>query len=57
MLFCDICEDDTVKYYHAKLLLYYPWFDEDELISGFYCYEKSYIVKQEKIVGNAKQIQ
>ena len=43
------------KYYHAKLLLYYPWFDEDELISGFDCYEKSYIVKQEDIVTNANK--
>ena len=37
------------------MLLYYPWFDEDELISGFDCYEKSYIAKQEKIVANANK--
>ena len=43
------------KYYHATLLLYYPWLDEDELISGFDCYEKSYIAKQDKIVSNANK--
>ena len=43
------------KYYHAKLLLYYPWLGEDELISGFDCYEKSYIAKQGKIVSNANK--
>ena len=43
------------KYYHAKLLLYYPWLDEDELISGFKSYEKSYIAKQDKIVSNANK--
>ena len=37
------------------MLLYYPWFDEDELISGFDSYEKSYIAKQEKIVANANK--
>ena len=23
------------KYYHLKILLYYPWNNEDEIISGF----------------------
>ena len=44
------------KYYHAKLLLYYSWFDEDKLISGFDCYEKSYIGKQEEIVANGNKL-
>ena len=37
------------------MLLYYPWLDEDELISGFDCHEKSYIAKQDKIVSNANK--
>ena len=37
------------------MLLYYPWLDEDELISGFDCYEKPYIAKQDKIVSNANK--
>ena len=43
------------KYYHANLLLYYPWSDEDELISGFNSYEQSYIAKQHRIVSNANK--
>ena len=34
------------KYFHAKLLLYYPWTQENELISGFKTYEDSYKDKQ-----------
>ena len=37
------------------MLLYYPWLDEDELISEFESYEKSYIAKQDKIVSNANK--
>ena len=43
------------KYYHAKLLLYYPWLDEEELITGFNSYEQSYISKQHNIASNAKK--
>ena len=46
---------DPEKYYYAKLLLYYPWSDEDELISGFNSYEQSYISKQHRIVSNANK--
>ena len=31
------------KYYHAKLLLYYPWNDEDDIISTYQSYHDSYI--------------
>ena len=30
------------KYYHAKLLLYFPWCRENEFISGFTLYFESY---------------
>ena len=46
---------DPEKYYHAKLLLYYLWSDEDELISGSNSYEQSYIAKQHRIVSNANK--
>ena len=29
------------KYYHSKLLLYYPWNNEDDIISPFTTYHKS----------------
>ena len=43
------------KYYHAKLLLYYPWNNEDDIISPFTTYNKSYISKQDIIHKNAKR--
>ena len=43
------------KYYHAKLLLYYPWNNEDDIISPFTTYHKSYISKQDIIHENAKR--
>ena len=46
---------DPEKYYHAKLLLYYSWSNENELISGFKSYEQSYISKQDRIVSNANK--
>ena len=33
------------KYYHAKLLLYYPWKQEDDIISTYQSYQDSYISK------------
>ena len=42
------------KYYHAKLLLYFPWHNEDELIDGFSSYHHSYLPKQETIQENTK---
>ena len=43
------------KYYHAKLLLYYPWHNEDDTISPFTTYHESYINKQDIIHQNAEK--
>ena len=43
------------KYYHAKLLLYYPWHNEDDIISPFTTYHESYINKQDIIHQNAEK--
>ena len=45
------------KYYHSKLLLYYPWNDEDDIISTYQSYHDSYMSKQDIIHQNAKKIQ
>ena len=42
------------KYYHAKLLMYYPWNNEDDIISPFTTYHESYISKQDIIHQNAE---
>ena len=42
------------KYYHAKLLLYYPWENEDALICGHATYHESYLAKAHTILLNAK---
>ena len=43
------------KYYHSKLLLYYPWNHEDDIISTYTTYHDSYISKQDIIHQNAKK--
>ena len=43
------------KYYHAKLLLYYPWENEDVLICGHATYHESYLSKTQTILMNAKK--
>ena len=43
------------KYYHAKLLLYYPWHNEDDIISPFTTYHELYINKQDIIHQNAEK--
>ena len=43
------------KYYHAKLLLYYPWNNEDVIISPFTTYHESYISTQGIIHQNAER--
>ena len=45
------------KYYHAKLLLYFPWCTEDELTSGFTPYFESYMSKVMVIQNNAATFQ
>ena len=42
------------KYYHSKLLLFYPWTNEDDLITGFNSYMQLYIHKQDIIHENAQ---
>ena len=37
------------KYYHAMLLLYYPWNEEDNILSTYRSYHDSYISKQDII--------
>ena len=46
---------EAEKYYHAKQLLYYPWKNEDDIISPFTAYHESYIGKQDIIHQNAKR--
>ena len=43
------------KYYHAKLLLYCPWNNEDDIISPFTTYHETYISKQDIIHQNAER--
>ena len=43
------------KYYYSKLLLYYPWNNEDDIISAFTTYHESYMSKQDIIHQNAKR--
>ena len=43
------------KYYHSKLLLYYPWNEEDDIISTHQSYHDSYISKQDIIHQNAQK--
>ena len=42
------------KYYHSKLLLYYPWNEEDDIISTYQSYHDLYISKQDIIHQNAQ---
>ena len=41
------------KYYHSKLLLYYPWTTKSDIIASFNSYDESYISKQDIIHSNA----
>ena len=43
------------KYYHSKLLLYYPWNGKDDIISTYRSYHDSYMSKQDIIHQNAKK--
>ena len=43
------------KYYHWKLLLYYPWNHEDDIISTYTTYHDSYMSKQDIIHQNGKK--
>ena len=48
-------DTEPEKYYHAKLLLYYPWTQEDDLISTYENYQDSYMNKQHIIHQNAQK--
>ena len=43
------------KCYHPKLLLYYPWNHEDDIISTYQSYHDSYLSKQHIIHQNAQK--
>ena len=43
------------KYYQTKLLLYYPWNHEGDIISTYQSYQDSYISKQHIIHQNAQK--
>ena len=43
------------KYYHAKLLLYFPWVDEDMILRGHESYQEAYDAKCEIVAANAKR--
>ena len=47
-------QTEPQKYYHSKLILFYPWKNEDDLITGFNSYMESYIDKQDVIHKNAQ---
>ena len=37
--------NNSEKYYHSKLVLYYPWTNEEELLTGFNFYQESHVAK------------
>ena len=47
-------QTEPQKYYHSKLILFYPWKNEDDLITRFNSYIESYIDKQDVIHKNAQ---
>ena len=48
------CKQSQKSYYHSKLILFYPWKNEDDLITGFNSYMQSYIDKQDIIHKNTQ---
>ena len=47
-------QKEPEKYYHSKLILFYPWKNEDDLITGFNSYMQSYIDKQNVMHKNTE---
>ena len=47
---------ETEKYYHAKLLLYFPWVDEDMILRGHESYQEAYDAKCGIVAVNAKDL-
>ena len=52
VIFAGICYQGVT---HAKLLLYYPWNEEDDILSTYRSYHDSYISKQDIIHQNAQK--
>ena len=50
-------QTEPQKYYHSKLILFHPWKNEDDLITGFNSYVESYIDKQDVIHKKCKIFQ
>ena len=46
--------EEPEKYYHSKLLLYYPWNHEDDITSTYRSYHESYMSKQDILQQNAQ---
>ena len=46
-------QTEPQKYYHSKLILFYPWKNEDDLLTGFNSYMESHIEKQDVIHKSA----
>ena len=47
-------QTEPENYYHAKFILFYPWKNKDDLITGFNFYMESYIKKQDIIHKNTQ---
>ena len=44
---------DRERYFHAKLMLYYPWREEDDLMAGYESYEMRFQHVQDTVIANA----
>ena len=45
--------DDTYKYYYSKLLLFWPWRKEEQLLEGYETYQEHYADVKNIVEGNA----
>ena len=45
--------DDTYKYYYSKLLLFWPWGKEEQLLEGYESYQEHYADVKNIVEGNA----
>ena len=45
--------DDTYKYYYSKLLLFWPWRKEEQLLEGYESYQEHYADVKNIVEGNA----
>ena len=45
--------DDTYKYYYSKLLLFWPWHKEEQLLEGYETYQEHYADVKNIVEGNA----